>query len=470
LNMHKLVQGVLGIGVWLSLSLITLASPTSFGLSLPYRRRSVALPYSFDEIVEMATPFVMGLLGMVAIWIVGAIILGIIGKIYSDRTLRMVDKINAMTRTTPQEAKLRAQYATLINVAAFYYYFTLPAVASVMILTAVGVLYAFLWIGWVPLKLLVIGTVGLLLGLFNMLASLFARPRKGHEGRVLKAQEAPGLFRLVYEVAQTIGTRPVNEIRLTHGTDCCVYEDGTPQQTAQDKAKRVLVLGVALIPGMKLNALRAVLAHEYGHFVHRDTAGGEVALRMQLRLRAFILALFRDGHSENSVAVRTVSLYLSIFNRISHGASRLQEILADRVAVACYGAAAFQEGLTHIVRRSLEFDEAAEVRLHTATFYNGQAENLYGADLHNTAQTSPELAQALQAELTRPTTSQDSHPSPAERFKLAARIPCRRPLPADGMAWDLFEDHGQLFSDLSRQAQREMDRAMQAARFGNESF
>jgi Zn-dependent protease with chaperone function len=29
-----------------------------------------------------------------------------------------------------------------------------------------------------------------------------------------------------------------------------------------------------------VDAFRAVLAHEYGHFTNRDTAGGEIALRV----------------------------------------------------------------------------------------------------------------------------------------------------------------------------------------------
>ena len=154
--------------------------------------------------------------------------------------------------------------------------------------------------------------------------------------------------------------------------------------------------------------------------------------------------------------MRVIGFYQTLFNRISHGATRLQEILADRVAVSCYGAAAFEEGLVHAVRRSLEFDEAAHRRLHTATLYHSSAENLYGAHLHNTKANSPELELALQEALNKPSTAENTHPSPIERFRLAVRIPFRRTLPADGMVWDLFEDHGQLFSEMTKLAQDEV--------------
>ena len=44
-----------------------------------------------------------------------------------------------------------------------------------------------------------------------------------------------------------------------------------------------------------------------------------------------------------------------LFQRISHGASRLQEVMADRWAVAAYGAAAFTDGLRHVIERSIRF-------------------------------------------------------------------------------------------------------------------
>ena len=51
----------------------------------------------------------------------------------------------------------------------------------------------------------------------------------------------------------------------------------------------------------------------------------------------------------------------ALFLRITLGASRLREILADEFAAVAYGGQAFADGLTHIVRRSLEFDRNLDV-------------------------------------------------------------------------------------------------------------
>jgi hypothetical protein len=52
-----------------------------------------------------------------------------------------------------------------------------------------------------------------------------------------------------------------------------------------------------------------------------------------------------------------------LFLRISHGASRLQEILADRHAALAYGGEAFAQGLKHVVLRDVHFDGQAELEV-----------------------------------------------------------------------------------------------------------
>ena len=56
----------------------------------------------------------------------------------------------------------------------------------------------------------------------------------------------------------------------------------------RDKAKRVLILGTQAIDKMDQAAFRAVLAHEYGHFQNRDTAGGDISMRVNASMNAFV--------------------------------------------------------------------------------------------------------------------------------------------------------------------------------------
>ena len=75
-----------------------------------------------------------------------------------------------------------------------------------------------------------------------------------------------------------MGTRPVDAIFLTPGAEVAVFERGRWLDKARDRARRSLILGLGVVEGFHIDPFRAVLAHEYGHFLHRDTAGGDVAL------------------------------------------------------------------------------------------------------------------------------------------------------------------------------------------------
>src|SRR5262249_43386519 len=153
----------------------------------------------------------------------------------------------------------------------------------------------FLMLGRIPIKLALILIFGALVTIYKMIHSLFIKIGSEDPGRALLPEEAPGLWQLTRAVAAAVGTRPIDESRVTPGCDLAVYEKGSFREKATDRAKRILILGVGVLNDMKLNAFRAVLAHEYGHFSHRDTAGGDVALRVDRDMIKFAYAMALSG-------------------------------------------------------------------------------------------------------------------------------------------------------------------------------
>jgi hypothetical protein len=278
----------------------------------------------------------------------------------------------------------------------------------------------------------------------------------------LREDEAPGLWALTREVAESVRTRPIDEIRITPGTDLAVYERGSWRERRQDEAQRILILGVGVLNGFSQNAFRAVLAHEYGHFTHRDTAGGDVALRVNADMMKFAHAMAKSGQAVWwNIAFQFLRVYHFIFRRISHGATRLQEVLADRVAVHIYGARAFKEGLGHVVRRAIEFDHLASKEINAAVAARRVVQNLY--ELPEAA--SDEVVKTIEAEVSkainRQTTEDDTHPSPVRRFSLASRIISRNEPPASGTVWELFTSRENLTHEMSAL----IDQRVQAASF-----
>ena len=252
----------------------------------------------------------------------------------------------------------------MINLAGVYYYISLPFIALLAVASVLALLYAVFLLPRIPAKLLVIVFgfgLAMLMMIWSSIKSLFVKFNQEDPGMILTESEAPGLWELAREVAAKVGTRPVNVIYLTPGTELAVFERGGWLAKTRDRAKRSLILGQQVIGGFGLDPFRAVLAHEYGHFLHRDTAGGDVAMRVNATMSQFAVAMLQQGNAQWwNIGWQFVRLYHLLFRRITHGASRLQEINADRVAAGVYGKEAFEEGLRHVIRATSRFATARQ--------------------------------------------------------------------------------------------------------------
>jgi Zn-dependent protease with chaperone function len=378
-----------------------------------------------DRTGERVWDFLHCSLYLVAAWVIGLFLLFVLGKLFSN--------------------------FTLLNVAGVYYYISLPVVLFLVVAVAGSILYGFFMIGRIPIKLALFVLVAALVTIYKMVRSLFIKIRSEDPGRALKPEEAPALWALTREVAQAMGTRPIDEIRVTPGCDLAVYEKGGFREKLQDRAQRNLILGVGVLNGMRQNSFRAVLAHEYGHFWRRDTAGGDVALRVDQDMMKFAYAMALAGQATWwNIAFLFLRVYHFIFRRITHGATRLQEVLADRVAVRNYGAESFEEGLRHVIRREVEFNHVASKEIEAATQARRDLNNLYQLPGVSGADDERQVEETVNDIVTRPTSEDDTHPSPIERFRLAGRIVCDKPAPLNGMVWELFANREGLTSEMSR--------------------
>ena len=131
-----------------------------------------------------------------------------------------------------------------------------------------------------------------------------------------------------------------------------------------------------------------------------------------------------------------------VFLRISQGASRLQEILADRWAAFAYGAKAFEQGLRHVVDRSIRFQVHASSTLQEVVDGKLALSNLYTYQ-PSKLPTESEILEALGKQIDAVPSPYDSHPAPAERFKLVHALNATEGgalSDAEQDAWSVFED------------------------------
>jgi Zn-dependent protease with chaperone function len=250
----------------------------------------------------------------------------------------------------------------------------------------------------------------------------------------------PKLRAALAEVAGKIGTSEVDTVFITPGTDVAVMERSGMRSLLSGASERCLILGAGVLRGMKVLELKSILAHEHGHFHNEDTAGGGFALAVRRSLFAMAMALAQGGVATwYNPAWLFLRAFHKVFLIVSQGASRLQEVLADRWAVRAYGSEAFERGFRHVIRRSALFDAHADATLNEVVKEKLPLLNLYTYKPKDKKDVDDAIQEALDAE----PSPYDSHPSPRDRLARAAAlaVPAPEPGPDDASpAWTLFAD------------------------------
>jgi Zn-dependent protease with chaperone function len=379
------------------------------------------------------------------VWMGALALLLAVGAGLSRAALREAASLPGETtgRARGAGSLLRRAYALVLWLSCLYYYVSLPIVGLVVLAVGGGIVYAMFAAGHIPVKLLLIVVVMTLGTLWSILKSVFVRAVDEDPGERLDLRAQPRLRVLLGEVARRVGTRPVDNVYLTPGTDVAVMERGGLGKQLSGRAERCLILGVGVLDGLRIAPLKAVLAHEYGHFSNRDTAGGGFALAVRRSLVTMAGGLARSGAAAwYNPAWLFLNGFYRVFLRISQGASRLQEVLADRWAAFTYGSRAFEEGLRHVIERSVRFGARANATLQEMVARRQPVANLYTHEPSEPV-AEEEVARRVREVLNRAPSVYDSHPSPTERTRWVRALGARGTAASsdDGAeAWTLFAD------------------------------
>lgn len=120
-------------------------------------------------------------------------------------------------------------------------------------------------------------------------------------------------------------------------------------------SRRVMGIGVPLMRILSVSELRAVLAHEMGHFYGGDTRLGPWIYKTRGSMIRTVINLGKVGQESAEISQVATLLFIAVrapflwfgqgFLRVSQAVSRAQEYSADGVAVRTEGATALVEGL-----------------------------------------------------------------------------------------------------------------------------
>ncbi|MDX6691615.1 MAG: hypothetical protein QOG15_3072 [Solirubrobacteraceae bacterium] len=102
--------------------------------------------------------------------------------------------------------------------------------------------------------------------------------------------------------------------------------------------RRIMILGLPLLAALTPAQTRAVVAHEYGHYIGGDTRFSAWIWRTRVAVLVTVQALDNEDSWFQRVIVRTpFLLYSKMFLRLTNAISRRQEFAADAVAVQVEG-------------------------------------------------------------------------------------------------------------------------------------
>jgi len=384
------------------------------------------------------------------VWAAGLALLFALGLALSHAAMKAASTPPAPARGGRAEglsATLRRAYTLVLWACGAYYYLSIPVLIATVLAVAGGLLFAIFATGWIPIKIVVIIVVIAGVSLISIVKSLFVRTSDDEPGVRLDLGNNPRLRTLLNEVAMKIGTRPVENVYMTPGTDVAVMERGGMIRKLRGRGERCLILGAGVLDGLRVRPFRAVLGHEYGHFSNRDTAGGTVALIVRQSVTKMAINLAQGGAATKmNPAWLFVIGFHNVFLRVSQGASRLQEVLADRWAAFAYGSASFEEGLRHVIAQSVRFDAHASASLKEVVDTRNGLANLY-TYAPKKAPDATEIEAEIDKAFKREPSPFDSHPAPQQRFQWVAAIHARGSAPSaddDAPAWTLFADRDAL--------------------------
>lgn len=335
------------------------------------------------------------------------------------------------------------------------------------------------------MSLLFAGMTCGLLSVF-MLKGLFFFRRGAESSNIeVTAETQPALFAFLLRLADEVGAPRPHRVFLSSDVNAAVFYDISLLNLLVPSRKN-LVIGLPLVNVLTLSELKAVLAHEFGHFAQRSMAVGswvyiaqQVAMALVARrdwLDKFLNLISRIdlrvawiGWGLRLVVWSVRSLLDSLLSLVvlaQRALSRQMEFQADLVAVALTGS----DELIHALHKLRAADEAWDqtLRFLAGQLRRGQlAKDLFGVhtlissrlgqikddawwgNIPPAGAEPPAQRRLFKQGFAQPPQMWSTHPSSSDREENAKSIYVEAPHDPRS-AWELFADQDQLQAEMRR--------------------
>ncbi|WP_200210549.1 M48 family metallopeptidase [Micromonospora coerulea] len=251
---------------------------------------------------------------------------------------------------------------------------------------------------------------------------LTARPH-APAGIRLTPERAPEFWALVRDLADRAETRPPDEIQLVAEANAGVTEES--RLLGLLSGWRILVVGMPLLRSYTLDQLRAVLAHEMGHYSGRHTRTAQLAHRGRM------VVVETVQHTTDGLFRAVLSGYARLYVAVEQSVSRQMEYEADRAAVAAVGRATMVSALRETRVGATAWDTYLERHLLPAYDRGHLPEDVFGGYEAFLAECRDELTQRSIEVAPEEPAWWESHPPIGARIAALRFVP-DVPVEADG--------------------------------------
>jgi len=165
-------------------------------------------------------------------------------------------------------------------------------------------------------------------------------------GPPLSAVDSPQLFEVLNGVASSTEQTMPAHVYLVNDVNAFVTQRGGVMGFG---SRRVMGIGLPLMQALTVQELKAVLAHEFGHYHSGDVSIGPWIHKTRA-------AIGRTIHQLGEGSLQKIFIaYGNLFLRVTHAVSRRQEFIADEVAANAAGAGAMASALRKVHGAAVAF-------------------------------------------------------------------------------------------------------------------
>jgi Zn-dependent protease with chaperone function/tetratricopeptide (TPR) repeat protein len=317
-------------------------------------------------------------------------------------------------------------YLLVLSLCVLLFYLSVPFVLLGLVATTLGVLYLIFLLPRIPIQLVcIVVAVGLGMAV-SVFKSLFNRRSQGEQGIRKTEAECPRLHAVLREVAEKTESRPIDDVYINPGSSIGVRQENRGP-FGLFGVRRILGLGLATLDSLSIGELKAILAHEYAHFSHRDTAYGCFIDRAMTSIHYSLFGMAQAGGSINYVNpfYWFFVLYARALGMLAAGFSRSREYMADRVAAYHYGKIAFVQGLMRVATEGVLFDTTVGKNISSLLDEGKAFLNIYDSFRTYRDEQFPEEERDkfYRSILNQKRSLFDSHPSFRERVEAVSGFP-----------------------------------------------